>query len=461
VNGKLLSVLIPNFNNVDYIEKCLDAVLSQNYAPLEVIVVDDASTDGSRDVIRSYLKKDTRVRALRNRRNRGVVYTLNRALSHAGGAYVYGGASDDYVAPGFFEKAMDSLGRHPEAGLCFGYSATFSETSHEVVVNTIPLAQIARFFPPDELADAFGRIAIPGHSYVVPGNSSIWKREEFLKVGGYRNDLRWHSDWFTLQVVALRHGAYFMPETCAYTRWNPVSYSSMGQRHLAKQMVVLKELLRLVKEPQFRDVFPRFQKGFVLSQFAPNLVRLVVQEPEFWELDAVLLIKNSLLEFWHKVIEEKEANVRQGTIACLRLAVQQGDVSVPGLIRLLNGPDEIKDLAKDALTRVGKLPSVWSVFARRLTDLLKKVPRKIRGTLRRLVAFGYRKINYKLYHRLNLVEHLMRENRQEICQLRKQLQRLRHTAMKRSRPCLLVQGKPDVSQSPKQADGNAADSAAA
>src|SRR5262245_37337052 len=117
MSAPLLSALIPNYNHARYLGECLDALLSQSRPPDEIIVVDDASTDDSFEVISGFARREKRIQAFRNERNLGTIGTLNRALSLARGVYCYGGATDDYVLPGMFENSLGLLERHPRAGL--------------------------------------------------------------------------------------------------------------------------------------------------------------------------------------------------------------------------------------------------------------------------------------------------------------------------------------------------------
>src|SRR4051812_21669960 len=113
-----LSVVMPNYNHSHYIGEALEAILGQTFRPMEVIVVDDASTDNSVEVIEQFVRRDSAVRLLRNEQNSGPVPTVNLGLKQASGDYVYTMAADDKILPTFFEKSMNLLAQYPQAGLC-------------------------------------------------------------------------------------------------------------------------------------------------------------------------------------------------------------------------------------------------------------------------------------------------------------------------------------------------------
>src|SRR5262245_60937643 len=112
-----LSVVVPNYNHAKYLEHSLPAILNQSVRPLEVLVLDDASTDNSIEVIRRFASQNPLVRLVQNEQNLGVMPNLNKGVALARGDYVFIGSADDEVLPGLFEKSMRLLAQHPQAGL--------------------------------------------------------------------------------------------------------------------------------------------------------------------------------------------------------------------------------------------------------------------------------------------------------------------------------------------------------
>lgn len=125
MKNPLLSVIIPVYNTATWLRKCLDSVCGQTYRNLEIICVNDGSTDNSAEILAEYAAKDSRVRVI-TQENAGVSVARNRALVMAQGVYVTGVDSDDWLEP----HAYETLRPHMEAGydlICYGMKSIDEE----------------------------------------------------------------------------------------------------------------------------------------------------------------------------------------------------------------------------------------------------------------------------------------------------------------------------------------------
>ena len=99
-----ISVLIPSYNVEKYIRECLDSIANQTFEDMEIICIDDGSTDSILDILNKYALKDSRIRVYENNANKGVAYTRNYLLSLAKGQYVSFIDADDYLELDASEK---------------------------------------------------------------------------------------------------------------------------------------------------------------------------------------------------------------------------------------------------------------------------------------------------------------------------------------------------------------------
>lgn len=104
----VISVVVPVYNQEKYLEKCINSLIGQTYAELEIILVDDGSTDKSGAICDAYAKKDTRIRVI-HKENGGLSDARNRGIDIATGEYIAFVDSDDYVAFHMYEKMYQEL----------------------------------------------------------------------------------------------------------------------------------------------------------------------------------------------------------------------------------------------------------------------------------------------------------------------------------------------------------------
>ena len=99
-----ISVVIPSFNTERYLERCLDSVQRQSFRDLEILCIDDGSTDRTPEILRERAVSDDRIRIISLPENHGVPYARNLAIDEARGKYLYYMDSDDWIDPDYLEE---------------------------------------------------------------------------------------------------------------------------------------------------------------------------------------------------------------------------------------------------------------------------------------------------------------------------------------------------------------------
>lgn len=100
--GKAVSILVPIYNVERYLEKCLNSLISQTLKNIEIICINDGSTDNSLAIIKKYAQKDSRI-VIINKKNTGYGDSMNQGLKRAKGEYIGIVESDDFVDKKMFE----------------------------------------------------------------------------------------------------------------------------------------------------------------------------------------------------------------------------------------------------------------------------------------------------------------------------------------------------------------------
>ena len=120
-----VTVVIPCYNYGHYLPTAVGSALGQDGVGVDVIIVDDASPDGSAAVARSLAAGDERIRTILHERNRGHIATYNEGLERAEGDYVVLLSADDALAPGALARATALMEAHPSVGIVYGHPLVF------------------------------------------------------------------------------------------------------------------------------------------------------------------------------------------------------------------------------------------------------------------------------------------------------------------------------------------------
>ena len=112
-----ISVAIATYNRAAMVREAIEAALGQSRAPDEIVVADDASTDGTRAALDYWSDRDGRVRVIRQPVNSGGVANWNAAMAAAGGDFIAWCSDDDQFMPGHLEASLDYLESHPQVGM--------------------------------------------------------------------------------------------------------------------------------------------------------------------------------------------------------------------------------------------------------------------------------------------------------------------------------------------------------
>jgi len=284
-----LSVIISNYNHAQYIANALEAILSQSYRPLEVIIIDDASCDNSVEVIQRFVKKDSLVRLIVNEKNKGCIYNVNRFLSLARGDYIYSAAADDQVLPGFFEKSMSLLAQYPQAGLCTTDVIRLTESTGATCKWKVsPVAKPSYISSADLLKFMTRNFDPP-----ITSNSVIMKRSALLEAGGFIPELEWSGDLFAILVIAFRYGLCYFPEPLAIFRARQGSYSWGFYQWPAQRKLII-AMMNLLQTPAYQDVRSLFRRMPYFSFLPGQVLRVAVSNPKYWCYISPVLLKYTL-----------------------------------------------------------------------------------------------------------------------------------------------------------------------
>jgi len=240
----LVSVVIPTYNRAASVKKTLDSVFLQTYKNLEIIIIDDCSTDDTSKVLYVISSKDNRVRVLRNEKNLRLVRTLNKGVKAAKGKYIARLDDDDvWLDADKIEKQINFLESHPDYVLTGGGVIKVDEQGGEISRVLFPKEDI-------RIREAMLFRSLFIHSAVV------FRRDVFDKIGGYNENLSVCEDYDLWLRMGRVGKLYNFPDY--FVRYAE-SDSNLSNTQLRK--IFWRNVLLVKKYGRY---YPHFKKAFFL-----------------------------------------------------------------------------------------------------------------------------------------------------------------------------------------------------
>jgi glycosyltransferase involved in cell wall biosynthesis len=187
-----VSVVLPVYNAVEYLELALNSILTQTFRNFEFIIVDDHSTDGSFEILMEYAKKNKKIKLFRNTKNRGVSETVKKAIRQCRGEYIARMDADDVSLPTRLEKQLKYLEQNKDTVALGGQCLTIDSENRITGNKTFPNSfeeiykYIFHFIPVQQPTLMIARNRLPKRFvYYVDGMNTAEEVELFFKLFNY------------------------------------------------------------------------------------------------------------------------------------------------------------------------------------------------------------------------------------------------------------------------------------
>jgi len=243
MNNLKVSILIPLYNSEEYIAETIDSCLNQTYENIEIIIVDDGSTDSGLNIARQYEKKYTNIK-VESQKNSGAPVARNRAFELSTGDYIQYIDADDLFHPDKIRLQMEVLKTADDRTIVFGRQGRFQKSIENVIWKDLSVNKNYND-PKQFLLDLWesGRAVIP-HLWLSP-------RELIEESGGWDEDLAKNQDGeFFARVVFGANKVLFIEESIGYYRRdneNSIS-KQVSKKTLKANLKTFESYMELMKD---------------------------------------------------------------------------------------------------------------------------------------------------------------------------------------------------------------------
>jgi glycosyltransferase involved in cell wall biosynthesis len=259
-----VSVIVPCYNQAQYIEAAVDSLFAQKHTNWECIIINDGSTDNSAEVAGGLATRDSRVRVI-SQRNRGLATARNRGLAAATGSFIQFLDADDLLEPEKLSCHLSAFKERPELDISYGDSWFLLEGSEGERVAVPPCAHVATDAVAEFVLNWSTTLCIPVHAF-------LYRQSCFERWGTFDERLPTHEDWDLHLRFAAAGALYgFVPGRSSLYR---IRASSMARQldamHRGRCLVLSKHLASSALPARYRLELAR--------QFCAG------REPYAWEL---------------------------------------------------------------------------------------------------------------------------------------------------------------------------------
>ena len=277
----LVTVVIPNFNHSQYLKQRISSVLDQTFQDFEVIILDDCSTDNSRDIIEHYRNHPKVSVIVYNETNSGSTFKQwKKGLELASGEYIWLAESDDYCTVDFLENAFNGLKGDSEAVVFFCNSDVVDSKNvfiwdlHYIIDK---IKEYNWYLPFKALGKDFIKLALLQKNVIVNASAVLFKKESALKYINKVESYKMCGDWLFWGLMLLDGSIIYEPKKMNYFRLHDATtrtLDSYNKRaiYLIEQISVLNKLMKAIEYQNKKIVIPLWKELLITT----SLNRLVL-----------------------------------------------------------------------------------------------------------------------------------------------------------------------------------------
>lgn len=270
-----VSVVLPTYNQKQFVREAIESILIQNYPNLEIIIGDDGSTDGTQEILLKYKEKYPDLfKLILSTKNEGVTVNCNKILKECTGKYIALFAGDDVWLPGKLLLQVDLMQKSPSASLCVSKVEWFESKTNKTMF----------IYPRDDF-NVENMSIIDIAYYIGCNGSSYMFRSDAVPKYGFEPSIPMVSDWLFV-IETLRNGSViFINEDLARYRRHGANISNYPDLVFKEHMQTL--FLLENRYEDMREDVSKFIKKYILLNAVDIFIKIENRELKIGHLHAI------------------------------------------------------------------------------------------------------------------------------------------------------------------------------
>lgn len=290
-----VSVIVPNYNHARYLTQRIDSILNQTFQDFELILLDDCSTDNSREVLKSYLSNPHVTQLVLNETNGGSPFAQwNKGIELAKGEWIWIAESDDWAETDFLEVMLSELENHPACGLAYA-SVHYMRDGNEAW-QTKYTGKVIECY-----GDVFIKEKLLYGNQIVNVSMTMFKKELYFNIDHtLYNKMRLCGDWYFYTLLCEKTSVLHVDKPLTFYRMHSENTSSSAEHQGLTFMEGIRVIDYICESMDVKPWVYSCHWGKMLSKYK-SLYDIQTQEME--RVKRVLRKRHSLILFYYWLYE--------------------------------------------------------------------------------------------------------------------------------------------------------------
>ncbi|WP_407430570.1 glycosyltransferase family 2 protein [Arcticibacter sp.] len=209
----LVSIIVPNFNHSKYLDQRLESILAQTFQDFEIILLDDQSTDGSREILKKYARHPKVTHAVFNENNTGSPFLQwEKGIALASGAYIWIAESDDWCEPSLLETLVEPLMKDKDCVISYCQSICVNDR------NDVNFQSMHRQLSETVEGETFIKEYLSVPVRIFNASMVVWRKEKYQYIPNEFTSFKFTGDWFFWIYLAQQGNVHISGKVLNYFR---------------------------------------------------------------------------------------------------------------------------------------------------------------------------------------------------------------------------------------------------
>jgi glycosyltransferase involved in cell wall biosynthesis len=289
----MISIIIPVFNVKSYLRQCIDSVINQSYTDIEILLIDDGSTDGSSEICDKYALQDKRITVI-HQKNQGQGNARNVGIDRSHGEFIYFLDSDDWIKPKLFEAVIAHMKRN-SLDLCF-FGATVKNDTIDISWNEDMYRKTLGYkigSGAEILKQQFDKHEYSATVYLYIAHGDLIRNSKIR----FQEDILFEDNLFTFQLVLTSQKCDVLAESL-YIRRIRENSTMTAHKDIQRKVQSYIQVIAGLEKIKFKEAFVKEYKRKYIYSCIRSILYYAIPDHSQWLVASCFILSRYLFINW-------------------------------------------------------------------------------------------------------------------------------------------------------------------